>query len=466
MLSTQPLTWSASLAAIILVPRYLGDDGLGRLAIAWTLGGYISLVATLGLPNLVTRRVAMDPAKAAIYAWGALIVMTLIFMPLAAVAVAAVAILRPTAVDVWLILTGMSATFVWSLQGILLATFIGQQRHAHYAWWAASASVFVTASGLAALISGGDLQTYAGAVLISTVAVTAAQWAVSGLGFARTALAPSILKELIVDGLPFLGWNVALRVRDNADVVMTGLLLRPGVAGWLSAAYRIIGVTVFIPTVITTPLLPVLSKMKDRPAEYRAVLGQSVSTVLLLTVPVSAMIFAFAPEIPDLLGWPIDLRPSVPAIMILAFQQVLIGVDMVLATSLIALGRERQWLRIALVASVFNIALNFVAIPAAATIGGNGAVGAALVEVATELLFLTCAVLLTPRDLLGRALVPRALKTAGCGLVLVAVVILLRPNGLILAFAAGGMAYLVAALVVGVVRPSDIRAVRLAIRPA
>ncbi|HEY8648536.1 MAG TPA: oligosaccharide flippase family protein [Candidatus Limnocylindria bacterium] len=466
MLSTQPLTWAVSLAAIALVPRYLGDDGLGRFAIAWTIGGYIGLAATLGLPNYVTRKVAMEPAKAATYAWGAVVVMTLMFIPLASAVLAALATFHPAAVDEWLVIVGMSETFVWSAQGILMASFVGQQRHVHYAWWAASASAFVTAVGLATLLAGGDVHMYAGAVFIATVAITAAQWALSGLGFTRASLVPGILRELVVGGLPFLWWNVALRIRDNADVVMTGLLIRPGVAGWLSAGYRIIGITVFIPTVITTPLLPVLSKLKGDVSEYRAVLRDSVTTVMLLTVPVSGMIFSFAPSIPDLLGWPVELQQSVPVIQILAFQQVLIGVDMVLATSLIALARERRWLRVALAASVFNLAVNLVAIPAAQAIGGNGAAGAAIVEVATELVFLSCAIFLTPRGLLGYDLLLHATRTAACGLILVAVAGFLRPHSLILAFAAGGAAYLVAALALGVLRPAHLRAVRLALRPA
>jgi len=225
MLSTQPLTWAVSLAAIALVPRYLGDDGLGRFAIAWTIGGYIGLAATLGLPNYVTRKVAMEPAKAATYAWGAVVVMTLMFIPLASAVLAALATFHPAAVDEWLVIVGMSETFVWSAQGILMASFVGQQRHVHYAWWAASASAFVTAVGLATLLAGGDVHMYAGAVFIATVAITAAQWALSGLGFTRASLVPGILRELVVGGLPFLWWNVALRIRDNADVVMTGLLI-------------------------------------------------------------------------------------------------------------------------------------------------------------------------------------------------------------------------------------------------
>jgi len=459
MLSTQPLTWAASLAAIVLVPRYLGDDGLGRFAIAWTIGGYIALVAALGLPNYVTRRVALEPARAATYAWGAVIVIALIAGPLVVGVLAVVAILRPTAIDIGLLLAGMSVTLVWSIQGILLSALVGLQRHAHYAWWAASASVFVTAVGLATLIIvGGDTHMYAVAILAATIAVTGTQWALSGLRFDRAAMNPGLLRELIVGGLPFLWWNVALRVRDNADVVMTGLLLRPGVAGWLSAAYRIIGVTVFIPTVITTPLLPVLSKIKGHTTEYRAILRDSLATVLLFTVPASAMIFVSAPLIPELLGWPV--------IMILAFQQVLIGVDMVLATSLIALGRERQWLRVATVASLLNLALNVIAIPGAQVIWGNGAVGAAVVEVATELVFLCCAIALTPRDLLGGDLLFRAARTVACGLILVTVATSLRPFNLVAALACGGGAYVVAAFAFGVLRPAHIRAVRLALRAA
>ena len=466
MLSTKPLTWAASLASIVLVPRILGDDGLGRLAIAWTLGGYIGVIAALGLPNYVTRRVATDPAKAAAYAWGAVVLTTLAAIPLVALVVALLAVVRPTSVDVWLTLAGLAVAFGWSLQDVVLAAFVGLQRHAHYAWWAASGSVAFTVTGLTALLAGADLHGYAVALLLAIVAMTTGQWALSGIRFTRASLTAPVLKELLSGGLPFLWWNIALRVRDNADVVMTGLLLRPGVAGWLSAAYRIIGVTVFIPTVITTPLLPVLSKIKEHPTEYRAVLQQSIGTVLCLTVPLSAMIFALAPSIPDLLGWPAGLHASIPVIMILAFQQVLIGVDMVLATSLIALGRERHWLRIALIASLFNIGLNLMAIPAADLIIGNGAVGAATVEVATELVFLTCAVLLTPRGLIGREVLPRILRTVGCGLVLVAVATWLRPYSVFIAFTGGGAAYLVAAVALGVVRSADIRAVRLALRPA
>ena len=466
MLSAQPLTWAASLAAIVLVPRYLGDDGLGRFAIAWTLGQYIGLVATFGLPNFVTRKVATEPARAAVVAWGAIVLMAIIFLPLAVAVLATLAIFRLEVIDPWLILAGMSATLVWSMQGILLSTFVGLQRHAQYAWWAAGASAFVTGVSLAALVAGGDLHIYAAANLVAAVAVTAAQWWRSGLRCSRASLSLQDLRLLLVGGLPFLWWSVALRVRDNADVVMTGLLLRPGVAGWLSAGYRIIGVTVFIPTVITTPLLPVLSKLKGDPVKYRAILGDSLATVLLFTVPVSGMIFALAPAIPELLGWPIELQQSIPVIKILAFQQVLIGLDMVLATSLIALGKERRWLRVAFGASIFNVAVNVIVIPAAHAIGGNGAVGAAAVEVVTELVFLSCAIILTPRGLLGHDLVYRAARTAACGLLLVVVAGIVHPHGLALAIGAGGAAYFLAAAAVGVLRPAHLRAVRLSLRPA
>ena len=246
--------------------------------------------------------------------------------------------------------------------------------------------------------------------------------------------------------------------------LLTGLLLQPSVAGWLAAAYRIINAVVFIPTVITTPLMPALSRARAFPHAYRALLGSSLAMVLLLTVPVSGMLLVLAPAIPGILGWPAGLEHSVPLLMILAFQQTLVAIDTVLGTSLIALRLEHSWLRVAVFGAIFNPGLNLLIIPLAQSLTGNGAIGAAGVEVTTELIFLACAVALTPRGLLGRDTLSVAARTVACGLVLVAAGTLLRPFGLILAVPAAGIAYMGAAVALGVLRPRQLRAVRLALR--
>lgn len=462
LLSTQPLTWAASLAAIVLVPKYLGDEGLGRFAVASTVGVLVGTLGSVGVQNFLTRVIATEPARASSYAWGSVAVVTICSLLVGAVVLSATAVFG-LAIDLWLAAIAIASALVVNSHGVLMATLIGLGRHSRYAWSLAATGVVGTVVGLGTLALGGDAIGYAIAFLVAWTGSTAFVWLTSGLRFTMSALSPALLRQLVIGGLPFLGWNVAIRVRADIDVVLTGILLQSSVAGWLAAAYRMINITVFIPAAITTPLLPALSRCKSQPAVYRSVLGDSLATVLLLTVPVSAGIFSLAPAIPTILGWPDSFQHAVPLMMVLAFQQTLVGVDMVLATGLVALGLERRWLRIAVAGALFNLLLNLLAIPVAASLTGNGAIGAAIVEVATELLFLAGAIRLTPRHLLGRDNVSNAARIAAAGIVMLAVTLPLRPYGLVLALVAGGVAYLGSAFAFGVLGRRHINSVRLAL---
>ena len=466
LLGTQPLTWAASLATVALLPRYLGDDGLGRLAIAFTIGAVVGTVGSLGLPNFITRRVATDPVHGATYAWSAMVVVASVVSLLGACVLLAVMALRSPSIDIPLTAIMLGGAVVFALQGIAVSVLIGLGRNARFALTLAASTVLGTAAGLGILLLGGGVHGYAGLMVVASGVATALMWRSSGLAFTRAALAPRLVRELIHGGFPFLVWNVVLRVRSDIDVVLVGLLLRPGIAGWLAAAYRIIGVTVFIPTVITTPLMPALSRSRADPDVYRSLLRESLATVLLLTVPVSASIFALAPVIPAFLGWPESLNNSVPLMMILAFQQTLVGVDMVLGVSLVALGLERPWLRVAMLAAIFNPVMNLIAIPLSQSLTGNGGIGAAIVELATEAIFLAGAIRLTPRHLLGGESVVAAGRALAAGFVLLFVATLLRGSGPVIALIGGGAAYAVAAFALGAIRPRQLRALQLALRPS
>ena len=466
LLSTQPLTWGASLATAILLPGFLGADGLGRFAIAMTIGMFIGTLASLGLPGFLMRRVAIEPGRAASYEWGAVAIVTLAWLALALCSLTFIAVLGSPAIDPELVSIAIVGALAAAVQAVLTAVLNGLGRHARFAWSMAGTSVVGTAAGLGALALGTGVLGYAVALVVSLAVCTALLWATSGLGFTRGAIDPSFLRQLAVGGVPFLGWNIAVRVRADIGVVLTGILLQASAAGWLAAAYRIINVAVFIPTVITTPLLPALSRSKTEPTVYRSVLGESLAIVLFLTVPISAGIFALAPAIPTLLGWPDTLEAAVPLMVVLSFQQTLVGVDMVLGTSLIALGLERRWLGVAVAAAIFNPLLNLLTIPLAATLTGNGAIGAALAELATEVVFLAGAIRLTPRHLLGLDTLINAARIVTSGIVMLAVTVLLRPYGLLLALICGGVAYLCAAAAVGAIGRRHLRVVRVALRLA
>ena len=64
LLSTQPVTWAASLLLVIFVPRLLDSRALGEYQMAVSLEGVLIALLSLGVPSVLTRRIASSPETA------------------------------------------------------------------------------------------------------------------------------------------------------------------------------------------------------------------------------------------------------------------------------------------------------------------------------------------------------------------------------------------------------------------
>jgi O-antigen/teichoic acid export membrane protein len=239
---------------------------------------------------------------------------------------------------------------------------------------------------------------------------------------------------------------VVLTVTSGIDRVLLGGFVPAAEVGWYAAAFRIIGIPIFIPTLVITPLFPALSRSVSEPDTIRRTIAQTVRIMLLLMVPLCAGIIVVAPAIPALFAWPDDFGNAVPLMVILSLQLPVVAVDMVLGTVLMAIGRQGRWLAVGMFAAALKIALNYVTIPVFEHAVGNGAIGASVVTIATEIVMFGGAMLLIPRSLLDPRLAWGALRIALAGLAIVVVGTYLLPMALALAIAGGVLAYLVASI--------------------
>jgi Na+-driven multidrug efflux pump len=105
----------------------------------------------------------------------------------------------------------------------------------------------------------------------------------------------------------------------------------------------------------------------------------------------------------------------VPILRINALTLGVIFVDYYLATILIAVGRERQWLAISVGACILNPVLSWVLITYTHRQYGNGGIGAALATLATEVFVLFYALRLLPRGTFSRISTRVALRAAAAG---------------------------------------------------
>jgi O-antigen/teichoic acid export membrane protein len=222
-------------------------------------------------------------------------------------------------------------------------------------------------------------------------------WRRLRIGLFAKGFSPGRWPRLAGGGIPFAAAALTVGLYGGIDNVLLGFFARAEVAGWYAAAYRIISVPVFIPTLLITPLFPALSRQATDRDGFRQTVQRCLTAMLYTSLPICAVLIALAPSVPSTLRWAPSFANSIPLIQILALHQPLVATDMVLVTALAALGRERRWLWVTAFLAIANPASNLVLIPLFETHAQNGAIGAAIATVATEAMAFVGALLLLPR---------------------------------------------------------------------
>jgi O-antigen/teichoic acid export membrane protein len=270
-------------------------------------------------------------------------------------------------------------------------------------------------------------------------------------------------QRLVLAGLPFVASGLALSIYGSIDNIILGFLSRPAVVGWYGAAYTIISVPVFIPSLMAAPLLPALSRQADDMKSFRQTTTHALTAVLFTVVPICAVTIAMAPTVPTVLHWTADFKNSVPLMQILALHQPMVGWNMMLVTALIALHGERNWLRVTFILAILNPASNLVLIPVFERYCHNGAIGASIATVGTEVLSTIGVLLLLPRGVIDKRIVFLAVRVVLVAVCLGLVVGLLRPVSAPAAVLMGCLVYAGLGVLLQIWKPSDLsRGYRLA----
>ena len=130
-------------------------------------------------------------------------------------------------------------------------------------------------------------------------------------------------------------------------------------------------------------MLPVVARLwTTSPTQFQAASQKTLDLLLVATIPLVVVLLTLADPIVDLLFGAGQFGPSFLILRIKALTLAFLFVDYYLATILIAVGRERRWLLLAVAACFVSPALNWVLIPLTHARYGNGGVGAAVATVA------------------------------------------------------------------------------------
>ena len=450
------------LTLLALLPRLLGDAGYGQLHLALSLVLMFGVTIDLGLTQVLVRAVAREHALARVYTRRGVTVT----LGLGAVLyVGSLGLVRlvgyPARTDLLVAILGIGMLLDGMAQ-ILSGLYQAHERM-HIPALARIVGHLVTFGLLLPRLweaTPTDTATVAGVLVTSSLVqllihAAGLRW-LDGLRVAR----PADLSwwALLAAGVPFLLWQSLGVFYFRIDVVLLGLMTPPAVLGWYGAVARMMDGLTFMAETLSLTSYPVLARLwSSSRREFERTAQRVLTIVLLIAMPLVVALVTLAPYVVDIL-FTSAFRNSVPILRIHAFTLGLLYLNFLLARILMAIGRERAWLGIAVMGCVLNPALNWVAIGFTQARYGNGGIGAALATLVMEMCIATCALRLVPRGALGWAFAGVTLRLLMAGAATAAVIVL----GLaldapwVLAGIAGAVAYMVLILYFGLV-PEDVR---------
>ncbi len=418
----QIITWASSFALMLFLPRYLGPEKYGRLYLAEMIAAIFVVFIAYDGRFSIAKRISRRREDAAGILSNSLGFRAIFWvLSFAGMLIFSFSAGYPTPLQIIIVIFGIEMLWV-SGRTVYTGTFLGFENTSYSAVSAIVERAFVAAVGIPVLIYGGEEIAIALVMAVGTL-----------LGFIvcvrlmkriLPTLPPIDWKEsrqLIREGFPFLLWTVFGIIYYRIDTVMLSFMTPEVTVGWYGAAYKFYDILSFLPSILTLSILPILSRLYGKEGNMLEVTTQkSLNFILITGVPISITVFFFARQITEFFYGIEGYGPSVINLQIFSVGVLLLYVDMIIGTAIVACDKQNALAVLSFCAIFINIGLNYFMIPMAHAKTGNGGIGAAIATIITEFFMLVAGVFILPRKIFDSGEPLIIYKSLASGLLLIA----------------------------------------------
>lgn len=453
----QVITSVLSLGQIILTSRYLGPSRLGELTLAWSIALMLGIVVELGMNTLIARTVARTPERTGVLLSTAILVRGMLAIPalLALVIYVQIAHLNTeTRLAAYVVTMGV---IMGSLSSVLAAALQGrEQMGLGVIWLIASNALMLILAVLVVWLHGGVVAFATTSLLTEGLLLALNLRWVRRLVQLTWHVPLDTVREVFLGSLAFWGRNIFLTVYTYIDSIILAALAGAQAVGFYAPATRMFSVALFLPVIVGTATLPMLSRLGvDAGMDFARAGRKTLSLLFACGVPLVIGLATFAGPLILTIYGPAYL-PSVPVLVVLSLCLLPMFVNIQFAQTLTACDLEWRWTLAIGVSCVTNPLINFALIPLAAQQWHNAALGAALALLATEFLMAAYGAVLLRDVLFDRTLGREVGGALMAGVAQVAVlhftVVLWSPASEVL----GVVVYVVVAAALGVFPREDL----------
>lgn len=398
MLAAQAVTWVSSFVLLLFLPKYLGSVDFGRLYLAISLGMILTIIIDFGGNYLIPKEVAQERGRVAeLLASFAVVRLILWALCMAGLVLFSWLVGYSSTVLILVVILGVSKLFEGWMNAIR-SCFQGYERMEFPSVGMIAQNVMVAAASVTALLLG------AGPVVIAVImavgvlvnlAVCLRYLPLIVNRFSGFDLQVSV--DLLKTSIPYFLWAMFSVIYFRIDAVMLSALINEQVVGWYGGAYRFFDIVMFLPSIYTTVIYPVLSRLASGSGDaYGDTFRRSLRWMIVAGIPAGVLFYFLAGDMVSLFYGLEEYGPSVAVLQLFSFGIVLVYVDFILGSAILASGNQKRWAAVGFAAILLNVALNFWMIPYADLHWGNGGLGAALSTLGTELFILSAALYMLP----------------------------------------------------------------------
>ncbi len=365
----------------IYLARYLGVSDFGILTFGISFTTIMGVTADLGLSILAVREIARDKSISSSYT-GNLIVIKLVLSSITMGLIALfMNLFNYTTQTIQVVyLLGLWMVFT-SFTQLFYSVFQAYEKMEYQSIGTILYSILLFSGVFYGILSNFSIQWFAliylivsGVVLFYTIFIYLAR-------FPRPNLQVNwnFWKSKLTLALPLSIASIFSTIAFRVDTVLLSLFQGYIVVGLYTAPYKIIEVLLFIPSVYSAVIFPVLSRFHVSSKEsFQLIYVKSIKYMIILGLPIAAGVTILSQDI-ILLLYQSAFSGSVMALQILIWTVPLLLLTTSFGIILISMNKQVLAIRLTFIYMVFNIGVNLVVIPQFSYLG------AAVVTVLTEL---------------------------------------------------------------------------------
>jgi O-antigen/teichoic acid export membrane protein len=461
LLGGQAVTWTVTLAWTVIVPRALGPVGLGILVSAQSVSGVLGIVLGMGTRTYLVREAVVNPADGPKLVGTALILRIAVapVVGLAAVLWAWVAGDSHQAATVLYLVTAM--TVLTLITEPLQAAFQAIERMKYLAYADIINKSAQSLVGIGLVLLGFKVVGIAAnmAIIAAVVLLLTFLWLRPHFDIdLRTNVAR--MGGMARQSVAYWAFGLFGMVYFWIDTIMLSLMTRPQVVGWYGVTSQLFQTLMFLPVLVQTAWLPrLVAAFTSGPRALTEAARTPVELILVISAPIAvATGLAADPLIHAMYGQ--EFVHAVPVMVILAACVPPIYLNITLASILLAAKRQRVWTLVMAGAALINPLFNLVLIPMTEHRYHNGAIGASIALVLTEVLMDIVGLVLVGRGVFARRAVIRCGSALLASAGMAGAAYAARPLGPELSLVVGFATFGVLALVLRVVRRGELQQAR------